>query len=312
MQALLDVILPVFLVIGFGYLVAWRGWFSQDAVNGLMNFAQNFAVPVLLFRSIAQLDLSANFDKGLMLSFYIGAFSGFWLGFAGARVLFNRPWTDSVAIGFCCLFSNSLLLGLAITERAYGPAALSANFAIISIHAPILYAFGITMMEIARSRGGDIAGRALAKKILRSIATNPLVIGISLGFLVNLGGISPPAFLWSAVEMMARTALPAALFGLGGVLVQYRPEGDMKTIAMVCVLSLVVHPGIAWLLGTQVFALTTDQLRSAVVTAAMAPGANAYVFANMFGVAKRVAASSVLIGTAASIFSVWVWLAILP
>ncbi len=43
----------------------------------------------------------------------------------------------------------------------------------------------------------------------------------------------------------------------------------------------------------------------------MAPGFNAYLFANMYGRAKRVAASSVLIATGASILSVWMWLALL-
>jgi len=40
----------------------------------------------------------------------------------------------------------------------------------------------------------------------------------------------------------------------------------------------------------------------------MAPGFNAYIFANMYGRAKRVAASSVLIATGLSIFTVWFWL----
>ncbi|WP_343081340.1 AEC family transporter [Ostreiculturibacter nitratireducens] len=312
MEALLDVILPVFLVIGYGYFVAWRGWISEGAVDGLMRFAQNFAVPVLLFRSIARLDLAANFDPGLMLAFYIGAFSGFAAGFAGARLIFKRPMTDSVAIGFCCLFSNSLLLGLPITERAYGPEALAGNYAIISIHAPILYAFGIAAMELARSHGTALARRTLARQILASIVKNPLVIGIALGFAVNLGGIEPPEFAWSAVQMMASAALPAALFGLGGTLVRYRPEGDMKAIAMVAAISLILHPLITWGLGKTVFGLTTDQLRSAVLTASMAPGANAYVFANMYGAARRVAASSVLLATGLSILTVWVWLAVLP
>ena len=56
----------------------------------------------------------------------------------------------------------------------------------------------------------------------------------------------------------------------------------------------------------------TKALRSAVLTAAMAPGVNTYVFANLYGVANRVAASTVLMATAASIASVWVWLQILP
>jgi predicted permease len=112
--------------------------------------------------------------------------------------------------------------------------------------------------------------------------------------------------------MMVRAALPAALFGLGGVLHRYKPEGDIKAIAFVCAISLIVHPGIAYLLGRFAFSLDQSQLRSAVLTASMAPGVNAYLFANMYGAARRVAASAVLLGTAASILTIWVWLAILP
>ena len=58
-------------------------------------------------------------------------------------------------------------------------------------------------------------------------------------------------------------------------------------------------------------ALPQESFRPAVLTAAMAPGFNAYIFANMYGRAKRVAASSVLIATAASILTAWLWLTIL-
>ena len=104
------------------------------------------------------------------------------------------------------------------------------------------------------------------------------------------------------------TALPAALFALGGILVRYRPEGDIKVIAMVCVLSLLVHPSVTWLLADRTFRLDRDLIRSSVITAAMAPGINAYIFANMYERAKRVAASSVLVGTALSIITVSAWL----
>jgi malonate transporter and related proteins len=44
----------------------------------------------------------------------------------------------------------------------------------------------------------------------------------------------------------------------------------------------------------------------------MAPGVNAYLFANLYGVGKRVAAASVLVATALSIVTVWLWLQVLP
>lgn len=312
MTALLDVILPVFLIIGFGYLAARAQLFGESAVDGVMRYAQSFALPVLLFKSIAALDLSRAYDPGLMLSFYIGAFSGFAFAFFGARWLFRRPLTDSVAIGFAGLFSNSLLLGLPITERAYGSGALEGNYAIISIHAPMLYSFGILMMEAARSQGQIRDLRKLLLQVGKGVISQPLVIGILAGFAVNLSGLTLPGFAEAAVEMMARSGLPAALFALGGVLWRYRPEGDRGTIAMVVMASLIVHPGVAYGLGRLVFHLGDASLRSVTITAAMAPGVNAYMFAHMYGVGKRVAASAVLMATAASILTTWGWLHILP
>jgi predicted permease len=312
MQAQVDIILPVFMVIGAGYLLAWRGVFTDAGIGGLMLFAQNLALPLLLFRSVAKLDLSRVFDAGLLLSFYIGALAGFAAGFAGARVLFNRPVPDAVAIGFACLFSNSLLLGVPITERAYGAAALSGNFAIISIHAPLFYAFGITAMELARSHGQALPPHRLVRQITTAIFAQPLVIGITAGFILNLSGMPLPRIAASAADMVIAAAIPTALFGLGGVLFRYRPEGDLSTVAMICGISLILHPAVTYLLASFVFDLNRDPLRSAVLTAAMAPGVNAYLFANLYGVARRVAATAVLVATGLSIFTVWAWLQILP
>ena len=313
MSALIDVILPVFVVIGFGWLAAWRGVFSDSAVDGVMRFAQSFALPVLLFKNVATLDLGTAFAPGLLLSFYIGAFICFGLGFFGARLIFHRPMPDAVAIAFACTFSNSLLLGVPITERAYGAEALAGNFAIIGIHAPLIYTFGIVMMEWVRSReapGGSPAD--LARQVLRGVFTQPLVVGLAFGFAVNLTGVSQPRVLEAAVEMMARAALPAALFGLGGVLWRYRPEGDKGLIAMVTLCSLVIHPAISYGLARFWFGLGTEGLRSVTITAAMAPGVNAYMFAHMYGVGKRVNASALLVATALSILTTWGWLHLLP
>ncbi len=307
-QTLLDVILPVFLVIGMGYVCVWRGVFPISGIDGIMIFSQGFAIPVLLFQAISRIDIAASFDPALLVSFYSGALVCFLLGLTGARLLFKRDIEDSIAIGFTCLFSNSVLLGLPITERAYGADILTANYAIIAFHAPFCYLVGITFMEIARARGAATGGAA--KAVLRAITRNALFIGISLGFIWNIGGLPMPVVVDDALSLIARAALPAALFALGGVLYQYRPEGDMKTIAMVCVITLLIHPALVWTTG-RALSLPPDAFKPAVLTAAMAPGFNAYIFANMYGRAKRVAASSVLIATGASILTAWAWLTVL-
>ena len=309
MGALINVILPVFVVIGFGYLAVWKGYFNDTGVDGLMKFTQSFAIPCLLFRAISTLDLGQSFDAALLISYYSGALAGFAIGFCGAKYIFGRNAQDSVAIGFIGLFSNSLLLGLPITEQAYGADALTSNYAIIAIHSPFCYAVGITAMEIVRNAGNTIT--ALPAKVLTAMFKNALILGISLGFAVNLSGLVLPVAFTDALDLIVRAALPVALFGLGGVLYRYRPEGDMRTIAFIVTVSLVVHPVMTFGLGN-LMGLSTDAMRSAVITGAMAPGINAYVFANMYGNARRVAASGVLFGTLFSIPTTWFWLSILP
>ncbi|KII13651.1 AEC family transporter [Phaeobacter sp. S60] len=307
-QSLIDVILPVFLVIGAGYVATRRGYFQASHVDGLMKFTQSFAIPCLLFRAIATLDLSASFDPRLLISFYTGAAACFCLGMAGARLIFKRDWEDCVAIGFCCLFSNSVLLGLPITERAYGADNLTGNYAIIAFHSPFCYGLGITVMEIVRNKGAG--GIATVKSVFSAMFKNVLILGIALGFLVNLSGLWIPQAVDEALSLVIRAALPTALFALGGVLVQYRPEGDLRTIGFVCAISLMVHPALVWSMGSAL-KVQPDLFRSAVLNAAMATGFNAYIFANMYGRAKRVAASSVLIATGSCILTVWLWLLIL-
>lgn len=314
MSVLVDVILPVFVIMGFGYVIAWRRMFAETAIDGLMGYAQNFAVPVLLFANISRLDLAQNFNGWMWLAFYAGAFSSYAIGWWVSRRFLGRSPEDAVAIGFVCLFSNSLLLGIPIMTRAYGEDAIAGNLAIISIHSPLLYTFGITVMEFTRARGQDLSVGRVALRALSGVLHTPLVIGILCGLAMNLligAGLVMPAGFWAAADMMAASALPAALFGLGGVLYRYRPEGDAWAIALCCACSLVIHPaitfGLAWL-----FQLQTGAMRSAVITASMAPGVNAYLFASIYGAAKRVAASTVLIGTMLSILSIWFWIAVLP
>ncbi|NRB17697.1 MAG: AEC family transporter [Rhodobacteraceae bacterium] len=307
-QNLIDVILPVFLVIGAGYSATRAGYFKQGHVEGLMKFTQSFAIPCLLFRAIANLDIAASFDLRLLASFYAGATICFFIGLTGARLIFKRDWEDCVVIGFCCLFSNSVLLGLPITERAYGADNLTGNFAIIAFHAPFCYGLGITVMEVVRNRG---AGRLkTVTAVFSAMFKNVLILAIGLGFIVNLTGVLIPAAIDEALLLLIRAALPAALFALGGVLVKYRPEGDMRIIGFVCMTSLMIHPLLVWMFGTTL-AVPQDLFRSGVLNASMAPGFNAYIFANLYGRAKRVAATSVLLATGLCLFTVWFWLAIL-
>ncbi len=305
--AILDIIAPVFLLIAAGAGAARLGWLSQSAIDGMMGFALKFAAPSLLFLSVSRLDISSAFQWPLMASFYIAATGSFLLALLLARTLFKRRPGEAVAVAFGALFSNSLILGFPISERAYGAESLVTNVALVSIHAPFCYLLGITAMEL--SRADKQAFHQTARTILKMMFRNPLMIGIALGFVVNLSSLTLPAPALSAIEMLARTTLPVALFGIGGVLTRYSLGASLPQAGMVSALSLLVHPLLVYLLATRVFSLEPQVMRNAVLTAAMAPGANAFLFASMYGRGKGVAASAIILATSASVFTIagWIW-----
>lgn len=305
---LINVVLPVFLIIAAGYIVIRLKLMKDTVIDGLMSFALGLAVPCLLFLNVMRLDLSAVFDLRLIITFYAGAISCFTLGILGARLIFRRNAGDAVAISFGAMFSNSLLLGLPIMERAYGTSSLAPNYALLSIHAPLIYLVGITVMEMARADGRGVVGTF--SQVLKTMFRNTLMIGLGLGFAVNLSGFDVPDTVVSATQMVANAALPVALFGIGGTLTRYALSSSLGAATMVAILSLIIHPAIAYCLGMYVFELPIGFTRSAVVMASMAPGINAYVFASMYNRGKGAAASAVLLGTIASVFtaSAWLWI----
>lgn len=307
--ALVTIVLPVFLLMGAGYATTRLKVFPDAGIDYLLKFATGIAVPALLFRAMYRLDLHATIRLEHLASFYLAATICFVLGIVLSRHFWHRRPGESVAVGFCALFSNSVLLGLPIIERAYGDSVLEPAYAIISIHAPFCYLAGIMTMEFLRRDGAGV-GTALARTG-KAMFTNALTIGLALGFLFNIAGIALPEPVAGTIDLLARAALPVALFGLGGVLSRYTLRRELGEPAMVSTLSLVVHPGIALVLARHVFGLPEEFVRAAVVIAAMPTGINGYVFAALYDRAKRTAASSVLLATALSLGSITFWLALL-
>ncbi|MEZ5871363.1 MAG: AEC family transporter [Nitratireductor sp.] len=302
-------ILPVFLVLGTGYLGARTGYLNTGIADALNNFAVKLAVPTLLMRAMYNLDFSQAFYPPMLGAFYCGALASFVIAIIAARTFWNRRPGEAVAIGFCAMFSNTVLFGLPIMERAFGAQALPPAFGIISLHAPCLYAVGMITMELSRTDGRPL-GVAL-KAAARSILTNPFMIGVLLGTFLNLASIPIPEPLMAAINMLATAAIPAALVGIGAALTRYSLRSEFSESVMVSALSLVVHPAIAFVLSWHVLGLPIEYVRAAVVIAAMPPGMNGYIFAAMYDRAMGVAASSLIVANLLSVFTITAWLALL-
>lgn len=309
MLQILQIVLPVFLVIGVGYFAAYFKFFTESQASAMMSFATQFALPCLLFNALIDLDLAKEFNPNILVPFYVGAICSFGLVWLGAGVIFKHTPGARVAIGFAGLFSNLVLIGLAIIELAYGMQALKTAIAIVAMHAPFCYVIGIISMEFSRADGLGL-GETL-QSVFKQVFSNTLMLGIMLGFAVNLSSITVPVPIVTALTLISSSALPVALFSLGALLVSYRISSGLGEVSMVSVSKLLIHPIIAYSIGRFIFDLPPELLNPVVIMAAMPPGMNVYIFANIYDRAKGVAASIVLVSTVLSVLSISMWLVIL-
>lgn len=295
------VILPVFMLIAAGALYAKILKVPHDWIDGLMSFAQSVGVPCLLFRAMLDFDMAGGFDPLLLVAFYAAAVVCFAAGILISQRFLGLDKFESAGVGFAAMYSNALLLGVPITEMAFGKGASTVNFMIIAVQPPICYTVGVATIEAFKSNGRGM-GKTV-KAALWGTLRQPHVVALLLGLICNLAAISLPAFVEMPLEMLAGAALPVALFGLGGVLIRFRIHGSLRKVGVVLALSLIVSPAITLVLGL-LFALPTTFLRSAVITSAMAPGVNSYLFARMYRTAEDTISSSIVIGTVISVFTV--------
>jgi predicted permease len=306
---ILNVVIPVFAIIALGYAAVRLRLYPAEGVRGLVAFVNNFATPCLLFQAMLNSDFGSIFNPAILVPFYVGALVSLALGTVVAIRWFRTRPGEGVASGFAAMFTNTVLIGIPVLNRAYGDAAMPTVFSIIAFHAPALITLGMLVMELVRRDGAPLY-KALGVGLVR-VVRNPLLWGVALGAIANSLGIVLPEPGTAFLSMMSAAVLPAALFGLGGALNEYRVSESWLQASVMSVLKLILHPAIAYVLMVPVLGVPLEFARYGILLAAMPTGINAYVFATYYDRGVNVATNVVLISTVASVLTVTAWLYIL-
>ena len=303
------VILPVFFLVILGFFACSVHLLEKWFVDNLAKLCQDFGIPFLLFFNLAILDLNNAFDFQILCCFYISMVISFlainWISY----FIFKQTYKNSIILGFCAMFSNGVLLGLPISERAFGSESLFINYTIIVGHAPFCYLVGITLIEVMKTdKTSFFSGLGSS---LKAIFYNNLAIGILLGISFNILNFEFSVNTKELLRIGTVWIIPVSLFTMGGVLYFYRITNSYKITITIIFTSLFLQPAVVYSLGVYIWNIDLYYLRNAVIMAAMAPGLNAYFFANMYDSCRATVATTIRVSTALTIFSSSFWIYIL-
>lgn len=291
--------LPVFGLIAFGYGATYTRVFDDQAAKALASFVFYFAIPVLLFRSMAQNELPEEIAWGYLLSYYLGVGLVWMIGMGIGRFVLGAEPDRSTIHGMGAAFGNTVLLGIPLVLASFGDQASLPLYLLLAFHSTIMYTAVTVLLEATRRGGADLG--SLLRNAGRSLVTNPILLGLVAGILWNLWGPGIPGAIDRWMALLSAAAVPCALFSMGASLRAYRILGALRPAAVMIVLKLIAHPLLTFAFATWVFAVPPLWTKVAVILAALPVGVNVYLFGNRYGVGQAEAATAILLSTIISV-----------
>ena len=237
----LGITLPIFMLIGLGYVATRVGVFDGPMLKGLSTFAIFFALPAVLFRSI-----SSKSFAGLIVPEYFFAYAGasataFALMYVFVRYGLKESGQRAAMWALGSSMSNTLMIGLPIYTLMFGLEAFAIPLAMMVLVETLI----ILPMSLVLAESSGQADKPLAVRIVHSLkplTRNPLMIAIAVGCIVSMMALPVPAVVDRVVDLLAVTVAGVALVGIGGMLVNV-PKGAIgRPLMFVLPAKLILHP----------------------------------------------------------------------
>ena len=223
-------VLPIFLMILIGWVIVATGYLKAEAGIALSEFVFKLAVPVLIFRTLAEAEFHGAFPVRLWIAYFSGVVVTWTVGHMLASRVFRTDQRTATVAGVSSACANNVFIGLPLVQRVVGAEGLVAVSILVAVHLPLMMVASSLLIERAERR--DIGKAAetwhsLLRYLMRNLSRNPLVFGVLGGILWNLAGIPLVGVPKLVADQLSAVAGPAAQHTLGMAMRRYSLGGTL-------------------------------------------------------------------------------------
>ncbi len=276
MATIIQALLPVIFTIVLGWLLRRGGRLSDRFCHEAEHIVYYILTPALLIAVLAERPLTALPWQKLLL-----IIAGTLLACALLLTLWQLRVRRLQPACFTSLFQGGLryntFIALALAASLLGDeglrySALAATLMILLINVLCLSAFSLS----ATTPGSGWRGYLL------QLVANPLIIGCSIGLLLNLTSVSLPPALISTLDLLGRAAFPVALLLVGAALNFRGIFGNWELTLTASVMQFLIKPLLALLL-IELTGLTGTAAMVTLIFFCVPTAPSAYILARQLG-----------------------------
>ncbi|NSE81327.1 AEC family transporter [Coprococcus comes] len=301
----LNATIPIFLMMLLGMLFRKLGWMDEVFAAKMNKFVFLVPLPVLLFEQLATVDFSEVWDiKFILFCFVVTAIS------ITISTLISLLWKDRSIKGEfiqATYRSSAALLGIAFIQNIYGTAGMAPLMIIGSV--PLYNIMAVVVLSVFKP-GNNSFDKALVKKTLKGIATNPIIIGIVAGFVWSALKLPMPSILHKTVSSIGATATPMGLMSMGATFEMKKATSKMKPTLVAVFMKLIgfcaIFLPVAALLGFR-----NEEMIAILVMLGSATTVSCFVMARNMGHEGTLSSGVIMMTTLLSAFTLTMWLDVL-
>lgn len=301
----LNATIPIFLMMLLGMLFRKLGWMDEVFAAKMNKFVFLVPLPVLLFEQLATVDFSEVWDiKFILFCFVVTAIS------ITISTLISLLWKDRSIKGEfiqATYRSSAALLGIAFIQNIYGTAGMAPLMIIGSV--PLYNIMAVVVLSVFKP-GNNSFDKALVKKTLKGIATNPIIIGIVAGFVWSALKLPMLTILHKVVSNVGATATPMGLMSMGATFEMKKATSKMKPTLVAVFMKLVGFCAV-FLPVAAVLGFRNEELIAILVMLGSATTVSCFVMARNMGHEGTLSSGVIMMTTLLSAFTLTMWLDVL-
>ena len=301
----LNATMPVFLMMVLGYILKKLKWIDDGFASKINSFVFHVPLPVLVFKDLATVDFIEVWDTKFVIFCVVTTLVSILLS-----TVISFLWKDKSIQGEfvqASYRSSAAILGIAFIQNIYGNAGMGPLMVVASVP---MYNVAAVLILTLLGKECKKMDKALLVKTVKGIITNPIIIGIVIGFVWSLLRIPMPYIMEKTVTNVANIATPLGLMAMGAAFDWTKAFAKMKPALTAVTIKLIgfvlVFLPIAIKMGFR-----EEKLVALLVMLGSATTISCYVMAKNMGHEGTLTSSVVMLTTLLCAFTLTGWLFVL-
>jgi malonate transporter len=300
MIAAIESLLPIFCLIGLGFILRWRNVVPEDMWRGVELLGYWVFFPALLSETLIEADLASLPLAEITFTMAL-AFATMAGGLLALRLPIMRT-LDINGASYSSLFQNATrwngFIALPILDKLYGKEGVALVAIIMAILVPVANIVNVAV--IARNAGArQLSYRQTAYVVFR----NPFIWATAIGLAINLSGVRLYEPIMTGMHMLGGAAIGTGLLMVGAGLHAEEARRPSPVVWLGTGLKLLGMPVIvfAWI---TIFGISGPAVVACMVCAGVPTAMSAYVLARQMGGDAILVATTVTLQTLLSVITI--------